>query len=47
MQALWYAQETADAHFRQGNYGRALKKYLEIDHVCERELSLTLLLMEL
>jgi hypothetical protein len=33
MQALWFLQEEADAYRRQGNFGMALKRYIQIDKV--------------
>jgi hypothetical protein len=30
---MWYEQEEGDSWFRQGNYGKALKKYIWIEKV--------------
>jgi hypothetical protein len=33
---MWYEQEEGDSWFRQGNYGKALKKYTWIEKVPNR-----------
>jgi len=34
MQVMWYEVEEGDAWFRKKEYGKALKKYTNVEKVC-------------